>query len=76
MYIRGLQIFHTRISKDYMIQRIQEWTKKNFWNTPFNRPYHFNFFKGCIPQILLGPFWNTLSQILLRFKESQKNYRG
>ena len=29
-----------------------------------NRPYYFNFFKGCLPQILLGPFWNTLSQIL------------
>ena len=23
----------------------------------FNRPYRFNFFKGCLPQILLGPFW-------------------
>ena len=22
-------------------------------------PYHFKFFKGCIPQILLGPFFNT-----------------
>ena len=20
------------------------------------RPYHFKFFKGCLPQILLGPF--------------------
>ena len=24
----------------------------------FNRPFHFKFPKGCIPQILLGPFLN------------------
>ena len=29
-----------------------------------SRPYHFKFFKGCLPQILLGPFLNTLNQIL------------
>ena len=27
------------------------------------RPYHFKFFKGCLPQILLGPFLNTLNQM-------------
>ena len=25
-----------------------------------SRPYPFKFFKGCLPQILLGPFLNTL----------------
>ena len=25
------------------------------------RPYHIKFFKGCLPQISLGPFLNTLS---------------
>ena len=25
---------------------------------------HFKFFKGCLPQILLGPFLNTVPQIL------------
>ena len=25
------------------------------------RPYHFKFFKGCLPQILLGPFLNYLT---------------
>ena len=24
-----------------------------------SRPYDFKFFKGCLPQILLGPFLNT-----------------
>ena len=28
------------------------------------RPYDFKFFKGCLPQILLGPFMNTLTQTL------------
>ena len=28
------------------------------------RPYHFKFFKGCLSQILLGPFLNTLSHTL------------
>ena len=27
------------------------------------RPYRFKSFKGCLPQISLGPFLNTLSQI-------------
>ena len=26
-------------------------------------PYKFKFFKGCLPQILLGPFLITLPQI-------------
>ena len=29
----------------------------------YGRPYHLNFFKGRLPQILLGPFLNTLSYI-------------
>ena len=28
-----------------------------------SRPHHFKFFKGCLPQISLGPFLNTLSHI-------------
>ena len=28
-----------------------------------SKPYPFKFFKGCLPQILLGPFLNTLSHI-------------
>ena len=28
------------------------------------RPYPIKFFKGCLPQIFLGPFLNTLSQML------------
>ena len=28
------------------------------------RPYHLRFIKGCLPQILLGPFLNNLTQII------------
>ena len=28
-----------------------------------NRLYHFKLFKGCLPQIFLGPFLNTLTHI-------------
>ena len=27
------------------------------------RPYHFKYFKGCFPEILLGPFLNTLTHM-------------
>ena len=26
------------------------------------------FFKGCFPQILFGPFWNTLSHMITDFQ--------
>ena len=69
----------------YMAQGIQEWTKQNLWKTVFkiaglrpaillkktlSRPYHFNFFKDCLPQILLGPFLTTLTHIMLMRKVS------
>ena len=30
-----------------------------------SKPHSFRFFKGCLPQILLGQFLNTLSHIIL-----------
>ena len=30
-----------------------------------DRPYNFKIFKGCLPQILLGPFLNALLLIIL-----------
>ena len=53
--------------KENMRKSIQEWTKENSWKTAFkkfegvwsalSRPYHFKFFKGGLPQILLSPFF-------------------
>ena len=37
------------------------------------RPYYFKFFKGCLPQIFLGPFLNTLTHIYLN-KPAAENY--
>ena len=31
-----------------------------------SRQYHFNIFKGCLPQIFLGPLLNSLSQIFFK----------
>ena len=39
-------------------------------------PYLFKFFKGCLPQILLGPFLNTLSQIVLNINFKQLPIRN
>ena len=39
-----------------MGQGIQKWTKL----------YHLNIFKGCLRQILLGPFLNALTQMPLK----------
>ena len=57
-----------------MGQSIQEWTRWNLWKTAFkkfevmwsaSRPYHFKIFKGCLPQMLLGSFLNTMTQMCL-----------
>ena len=37
-----------------------------FVEDSLSRPCPFRFFKGCLPQILLGPFLNTLSHMFLR----------
>ena len=44
-----------------MEESIQEWTKKNLEKQVIS----LQIFKGCLPQILLGPFMNTLSQNVL-----------
>ena len=32
------------------------------------RPYHFQFFKGCLPHILLGQVLNTMAQICIQLE--------
>ena len=36
-----------------------------------SRACHFKFFKGCLPQISLGPFLNTLSHVSLNMIHSE-----
>ena len=56
-------------SKQSMKRNICLKWDKLFKNGPIKicggRPYHVKFFKGYLPQILLSPFLNTLSQIFL-----------
>ena len=37
------------------------------WYSLPRRPYHFKFFNGCLPQVLLGPFLNILTQMIITF---------
>ena len=45
-----------------MRKSIQEWPKQNLWNTAFKKfeVTRFEVFKGCILEVLAGPFINTL----------------
>ena len=56
---------NTNCYEEYMGQSIQEWSTLNLWKTAFKKfkwgMVCFRFFKGRPPQILLGPFLNTLS---------------
>ena len=51
-----------------LVEPLHNWTNV-FKNGPSKigkgRPYHFKIFKGCLPQVLLGPFSNTLTQLKL-----------
>ena len=59
----------------YISQGIQKRAKQNLRKTAFrkiqsdrvclDRPYHFKFFKGCLPQILLGPFWYNMTHMTM-----------
>ena len=40
-----------------------------------SKPYHFKLFKGCLPQILPGPFLNTLTQIQFYLKNPRICYK-
>ena len=43
----------------------QKMVEKTFFTliNGLGKTYYFKFFKGCLPQILLGPFLNTLTQM-------------
>ena len=61
---------------------VQEWTKENLWKTAIkklegpwsalSRPYPVKFFKGCLPQILLGLFLNACFKYFVNLGFSKK----
>ena len=48
-----------------MGQSIQEWTEYNLWRTAFKKSKGTWSALGSLPQILLGPFLNALSHVLV-----------
>ena len=48
--------FGSRYSRMEQLKFVEDWQ---------SRPYHFKFFKGCLPQILLGPFLNSLTHLIV-----------
>ena len=56
---------------------VEEFVKdclSEIWSDHLGRPYHFKFYKGYLPQILLDPFLDNFTQISLRYKHSQFEY--
>ena len=53
----------------HLRQSIQEWTKWHLWKAAFKKfekqAISLQIFKGCLPQILLGPFLNTLPHLCI-----------
>ena len=63
----------------WMKQSIQEWNKWTLWKTTFKKfkviwsasaSITSNIFKGCLPQILFGPFLNILSHMKVWLRNS------
>ena len=64
MEVRIHQIYGTKNSR-MDLKNVQKTAFKKFegvWSAA-GRPYLFKNFKGCIPQILLGPFLCTLTHL-------------
>ena len=59
--IKWVKIFKNGPSKLWGRQPL----KNLKWYMVCSRPYYLKFFKGCLPQILFGPFFNTLTQIIV-----------
>ena len=56
--------FGPRHSRMDQVKFVEDRLSKNWSNmVGLGRPYQFNFFKDCLPQILLGPFFNTLTNL-------------
>ena len=59
-YRKGRLVWNTYISKYSKYSKVTLEYKNGL-----GRPYHFKIFKGCLPQILLGPFLNTMTHFSL-----------
>ena len=59
-----LGIYGTKYSSMDQVNFVKDNLQKILKDMAYlSRPYPFQFFKGCLPQIWLSPFLNTLSNI-------------
>ena len=64
LFRKTIEIFESKYSRMDLVKIVEDSLSKNWSNMVcLSRPYHFKFVKGCLPQILLGPFLNTLSHL-------------
>ena len=56
------ELYGAKYSRMNQVKFVEDSLQK-IWSDMVCRPYHFKIFEGCLPQILLGPFLNTLSHI-------------
>ena len=56
-------ILGTKYSRMNQVKFVEGSLQKKIEGISYHRSYHFKFFKGCLPQISLGPFLNTLSHL-------------
>ena len=57
-----------KVRKTFSVKSLGIKYKCQCWKTiitSLSKPYHFKFFKGCLPQISLGPFSYTLSHFYI-----------
>ena len=66
---------YTGLLNPFMTEAENQWTgfymiSASVMKGLLSRPYPFKFFEGCLLQILLGPFLNTLSHVDLQLINS------
>ena len=71
-----VDVYGSRYSKIDQVKFVEDSLQKNWSDmvclgrSSLGRPYHFKFFKGCLPQILFGPSLNTFSQIFITIRKN------
>ena len=63
--------FETKYSRVDQTKFVEDSPKKLEVILCLNKPYHLEFFKGCLPQILPGPLLNTLSPFTQPMQNSE-----
>ena len=70
MFAAHYHVLWTTRTTETMCSRMDKIAFKKtevIWYVKQTIPYHLNFFKGYLPEVLIGPFLNKFSQLCLRF---------